>query len=206
MIALDNQLIKEIMQAKARRTPSPFVLNDMLRAYFSNLSERFLSPINRYFASLYPPSTYSVSIEPLALSPFRTADCLRSLQDGALHAVKFKASIKPNTRTEFYRMYLNSVNHILWLQRKTLAGERELKRRQVRTICDLDLGTWCSEQRDEADIRRLLSVLHRTLLDTMTKSPGGVELSVEQKKRLERQQDILISRLPDELKHWQRPP
>lgn len=54
--------------------------NAMLRRYFADITERFLSPLNRYVSSLIPPQGLSGGDSAAKIKPFNTDAFLASLK------------------------------------------------------------------------------------------------------------------------------
>ncbi|KAJ3250956.1 Protein dennd6a, partial [Borealophlyctis nickersoniae] len=50
-LAKDKKLIKDVVEAAIRGRPAS-ILNNMLRRHFTDLTERFLQPLNRHFEGL----------------------------------------------------------------------------------------------------------------------------------------------------------
>lgn len=53
-MAKDRQLLKMLAEATVRGHPPDWVLNNILRRHFVDLTEKFLAPLNRYFDTLIP--------------------------------------------------------------------------------------------------------------------------------------------------------
>lgn len=54
VISRDRELVKMLTEASVRGYPPDWVLNNILRRHFVDLTEKFLVPLNRYFSTLIP--------------------------------------------------------------------------------------------------------------------------------------------------------
>ncbi len=112
--------------------------NGMLRRYFSDLTERFLQPLNRYVASLVP-SVSDVPTspgEPLRIKPFNTTDFLASLKANGTPLLLKNRNIPTGAalRQSLYIDFLKCPNFSLWLHAKVAAAEEDNWGRRVKAL------------------------------------------------------------------------
>ncbi|KAI8884960.1 DUF1630-domain-containing protein, partial [Backusella circina FSU 941] len=115
VISRDRELIKMLTEASVRGYPPDWVLNNILRRHFVDLTEKFLAPLDRYFNTLIPPCGDKVR-----LKPFQADQFLKSLKDHP-PLLPFKSSFKTRTdpMKELYSQFLKCGNFATWLQQRT---------------------------------------------------------------------------------------
>ncbi|EIE82690.1 hypothetical protein RO3G_07395 [Rhizopus delemar RA 99-880] len=106
VISKDRELIKMLTEANVRGYPPDWVLNNILRRHFVDLTEKFLVPLNRYFSTLIPVNP----CEPSRLKPFQTDQFMKSLKEHGPQ-LPFKSTFKTRTSTtdptkELYSQFL----------------------------------------------------------------------------------------------------
>ncbi|KAG1174163.1 hypothetical protein G6F70_005174 [Rhizopus microsporus] len=130
VISKDRALIKMLAEASVRGYPPDWVLNNILRRHFVDLTEKFLVPLNRYFSTLIPVNISSN--EPLRLRPFQTDQFMKSLKAHGPQ-LPFKSTFKTRTSTidptkELYSQFLKCGNFATWLQQRTAKAEIEMNK------------------------------------------------------------------------------
>ncbi|KAI8886570.1 DUF1630-domain-containing protein [Backusella circina FSU 941] len=111
-IARDRNLIKMLTEATVRGYPPDWVLNNILRRHFVDLTEKFLVPLNRYFSTLIPVDLSSNDGQPPRLRPFQSDQFMKSLKEHGPQ-LPFKSTFKTRTSTtdptkELYSQFLKS--------------------------------------------------------------------------------------------------
>ncbi|KAI8357873.1 hypothetical protein EDC96DRAFT_554000 [Choanephora cucurbitarum] len=109
VIARDRELVKMLTEASVRGYPPDWVLNNILRRHFVDLTEKFLVPLNRYFSTLIPVDI-SIRGEVPRLRPFQTDQFMKSLKEHGPQ-LPFKSTFKTRTSTsdptkELYSQFL----------------------------------------------------------------------------------------------------
>ncbi|KAI7898126.1 uncharacterized protein BX663DRAFT_525807 [Cokeromyces recurvatus] len=132
VISKDRELIKMLTEATVRGYPPDWVLNNILRRYFVDLTEKFLVPLNRYFSTLIPVNITNRDIP--RLKPFQTDQFMKSLKEHGPQ-LPFKSTFKTRTSTtdptkELYSQFLKCGNFATWLQQRTTRAEAEIKKRR----------------------------------------------------------------------------
>ncbi|CAG8476394.1 1524_t:CDS:2 [Acaulospora colombiana] len=178
VIAKDKAILKKFAEAAVRGYPPDYLLNNMLRRYFVDLTEKFLVPLNRYFSTLIPFHITLSSHESPQLKPFKTDNFLKSLQEH-------------EAQNELRRRYLKVLcedDVQKWIIGK---HEMELVDLLVRIRDELKL----SAQPDSASSQSLPPTAVR---DNNGESPST--LTSKQREKLRLQANIIISGLPRDLR------
>ncbi|ORY93744.1 hypothetical protein BCR43DRAFT_516764 [Syncephalastrum racemosum] len=183
VIAKDRALLKMLAEATMRGHPPDWVLNNILRRHFVDLTEKFLAPLNRYFSTLIPAQKTTGVEDPPQLRPFQTENFLRSLKEHGPPLV-FKSTFKTRTAAtdptkELYSQFLKCGNFATWLQRRTAAAQTAIDRRYIQALCEVDPARYSADVRDR-------------IRDALYSSTGslGVSMTNEQREMLcERVQD-----------------
>ncbi|KAF9214141.1 Protein dennd6a [Podila verticillata] len=158
VIAKDTNLLCMLAEATANRSSSGYLLDNILRKHFSTLTERFLVPLNRYFATLVPNdiSLSSTSQFP-HIAPFKQQTFLKYLSKNP-PAISFKTSaFKSNSEAcqTFYKDFLKCGNFATWLRLRTIAAQNELRRRYLEILSLGDVAGWV-KGRNEVELIDLL--------------------------------------------------
>lgn len=151
-ISKDRQLLKKLQDlatsaAKAGRDDAAIqaaisAANVTMRRYFADLTERFLSPLNRYVASLVPASFDLASpSEVPKIRPFNTVDFLASLKaHGTPLAIRSRSlPTGASVRQGLYLDFLKCPNFSLWLHSRVAAAEEEQRRRYIASLMQGDV-------------------------------------------------------------------
>ena len=126
-------------------------LSEMLFRSFHETTERFLTPLNRYTASLLP--RLSAEIEPkIPLpKPFDRAAFFRSLAE---HGTSLRCKPRRDI-THLYEKFPAGPTFQHWLLNHEAAIRAGLIQRQLEVIADTPLKTWCAGRtEDEIDLLR----------------------------------------------------
>ncbi|KAI9267675.1 hypothetical protein EDC94DRAFT_514694 [Helicostylum pulchrum] len=132
VISRDRELVKMLTEASVRGYPPDWVLNNILRRHFVDLTEKFLVPLNRYFSTLIPINISADGQVP-RLRPFQTDQFMKSLKEHGPQ-LPFKSTFKTRTSTtdptkELYSQFLKCGNFATWLQQRTMRAEEEMTKR-----------------------------------------------------------------------------
>ncbi|KAI9229272.1 MAG: hypothetical protein DHS80DRAFT_22538 [Piptocephalis tieghemiana] len=208
VVARDEEFLRSILSDPGLlpgALPSEvYQLNDRIRGHFSSLTDRFLAPIHRHFASLVPPIRHATtSTNPPAIKPFRVSRFLESVSDTVLGGdLRLKASFNPSARPSLYRSFLRSTNAMTWRHARSMAAEALVWRRWVQQLCDTDMKAWC-EQKGELEMVDMLARIQSHLLDdekAKHKRSETFRLTRSQRDRLYAHRDLITARLPQDLK------
>lgn len=136
-ISKDRALIKQLVEAAEGRGCSAEVANELLRKYFTDLTERFLAPLNRYVSSLIPAEfDLSSPYETPKIRPFNTTAFLSSLKT---HGTPLQLKSKnlptgPAVRQSLYVDFLQCPNFSLWLHMRIRQSQEEQYMRKLRAL------------------------------------------------------------------------
>ncbi|GAC95440.1 hypothetical protein PHSY_003016 [Pseudozyma hubeiensis SY62] len=158
-ISKDRQLLKRLQDlaasaAKAGNDDAATAAaissaNVVMRRYFADLTERFLSPLNRYVASLVPASfDLSSPSEVPKIRPFNTTDFLSSLKThGTPLAIRSRSlPTGASVRQGLYMDFLRCPNFSLWLHSRVAAAEEEQRRRYISSLLQGDVTVFGREK------------------------------------------------------------
>ncbi|KDN52162.1 DUF1630-domain-containing protein [Tilletiaria anomala UBC 951] len=133
----DRPLLKAMVDA-VEKQEGVEAANGMLRRYFSDLTERFLQPLNRYIASLVPSSGAIPTLpgEPLRIKPFNTNDFLGSLKAHGTPLLLKNRNLPTGAaiRQSLYLDFLKCPNFSLWLHAKLAAADDDNWRRRIKVL------------------------------------------------------------------------
>ncbi|KAI1320123.1 Protein dennd6a [Mortierella claussenii] len=158
VISKDTNLLCILAEATANRSSPEYLLDNILRKHFSTLTEKFLVPLNRYFATLVPSdiSLSSTSQFP-HIAPFKQQTFLKFLARNP-PAISFKTStFKSNSEAcqSFYKDFLKCGNFATWLRLRTIAAQNELRKRYLEILSLGDVVGWV-KGRNEVELVDLL--------------------------------------------------
>ncbi|KAL0093744.1 hypothetical protein F4703DRAFT_1730783 [Phycomyces blakesleeanus] len=141
VIAKDRDLLRMFAEAELRQYPPDWVLNNMLRRHFVDLTEKFLVPLNRYFSTLIPVARQVFFyLRPAPrLKPFQTDQFMKSLKEHGPQ-LPFKSTFKTRTSTtdptkELYSQFLKCGNFATWLQHRTTEAQVEINKQYSPSFC-----------------------------------------------------------------------
>ncbi|KAF9285418.1 Protein dennd6a [Mortierella alpina] len=158
VIAKDTNLLLMLAEATANRSSPGYLLDNILRKHFATLTEKFLVPLNRYFATLVPSdiSLSSTSQFP-HIAPFKPQTFLKFLAKNP-PAISFRTSTFKSTSETcqgFYKDFLKCGNFATWLRLRTIAAQNELRRRYLEILSLGDVVGWV-KGRNEVELVDLL--------------------------------------------------
>ncbi|KAF9904234.1 Protein dennd6a, partial [Lobosporangium transversale] len=157
-IAKDTNLLCMLAEATANRSSPEYLLDNILRKHFATLTEKFLVPLNRYFATLVPSDiSLSSSSQFPHIAPFKQQTFLKFLSKNP-PAISFKTStFKSNSEAcqSFYKDFLKCGNFATWLRLRTIAAQNELRRRYLEILSLGDVVGWV-KGRNEVELVDLL--------------------------------------------------
>ncbi|KAG0183266.1 Protein dennd6a [Apophysomyces sp. BC1021] len=186
VIAKDRELLRMLTEAAVRGHPQDWVLNNILRRHFVDLTEKFLVPLNRYFSTLIPVNIPNT--KPPRLRPFQTDQFMKSLKEHGPQ-LPFKSTFKTRTSTtdptkELYSQFLKCGNFATWLQLRTTEAQAEMNKRYVQSLCDVD------PSRSSADLKlRIQEVLYPS---SMSCSDLANAMTDKQREQLYKRLDSLL--------------
>ncbi|KAL2918131.1 hypothetical protein HK105_202058 [Polyrhizophydium stewartii] len=140
-LSRDKRLLKDLIEAGAQGQPVQ-AINNMIRRHFTELTDRFLQPLNRYFESLVVGNPAQMTLSCLRsrpeIKPFRQDTFLRQIEQSVPSLpVSAKRPIP-----DLYRLFLKSPSFAAWLQHRTAEVGREWRQKYFDTICAADIDGW----------------------------------------------------------------
>ncbi|KAF9925694.1 Protein dennd6a [Linnemannia zychae] len=157
-IAKDTNLLCMLAEATANRSSPDYLLDNILRKHFVTLTEKFLVPLNRYFATLMPSDiTLSSTSQFPHIAPFKQQNFLKFLAKNP-PAITFKTStFKSSSEAcqSFYKDFLKCGNFATWLRLRTIAAQNELRKRYLEILSLGDVAKWV-KGRNEVEVVDLL--------------------------------------------------
>ncbi|KAI8335501.1 hypothetical protein BC941DRAFT_430502 [Chlamydoabsidia padenii] len=165
VVAKDRDLLRMLTEATVRGHPPDWLLNNILRHHFVDLTEKFLLPLNRYFRTLIPNDRTSLGpdMKSLQLRPFQTDQFMKSLKEHG-SPLPFKSTFKTRTSTsdptkELYAQFLKCGNFATWLQQSTTVAQQHLDKHYLHQLCHVDP----KRSHTEAAVKVIRDILVRTL-------------------------------------------
>ncbi|ORZ12233.1 hypothetical protein BCR42DRAFT_79445 [Absidia repens] len=144
VIEKDKALLRMLTEATVRGYPPDWLLNNMLRHYFVELTEKFLVPLNRYFNTLIPNERVVLGsdMKPPQLRPFQTDQFMKSLKEHG-SPLPFKSTFKTRTSTtdparELYSQFLKCGNFATWLQQSITVAQQHIDKSYLVQLCLVD--------------------------------------------------------------------
>ncbi|ORX62074.1 DUF1630-domain-containing protein [Hesseltinella vesiculosa] len=185
VVQKDKELLRMLTEATVRGHPPDWLLNNILRRHFVDLTEKFLVPLNRYFRTLIPnvaPSNVRQSSSPPQLRPFQTDQFMKSLKENGTPLL-FKSTFKTRTAAtdpakELYSQFLKCGHFATWLQQSITTTQQHLDRKYLDHLCQWQPGTRIAEN--------LIKII-RDILDESTSSWANLTsmLTTQQRQKLE---------------------
>ncbi|KAM3588785.1 hypothetical protein VKS41_001223 [Umbelopsis sp. WA50703] len=197
-IAKDKALLKMLVESRVRGHSSAYVLNNILRRHFADMTERFLAPLNRYFDQLLPShSIISKKSGQSQLKPFQADQFLRFLKANGPQ-LQFRSTFKTrgDPAREFYTQFLKCGNFATWLRLRTNQAQKEIRERYIRMLCDTNVIQMVSSSR-EVETVDLLVQFQEAL--NLAQNDEEMQNSMDIEK-LQLQIDTIIQTLPDDLR------
>ncbi|KAG2187540.1 hypothetical protein INT44_005229 [Umbelopsis vinacea] len=201
-ISKDKALLKMLVESRVRGHSSAYVLNNILRRHFADMTEKFLTPLNRYFHQLLPTNVSSSTLKKGQgqLKPFQSDQFYRFLKDNP-PSLQFKSTFKARATTgdpvrEFYTQFLKCGNFATWLRLRTNEAQNEIKHRYIRKLCDADVTRKITSSREVEAVDLL--VRYQDALHLVQDEDAHNTLDME---KLQKQIDIIIRTLPADLRN-----
>ncbi|KAL7748339.1 hypothetical protein RI367_006300 [Sorochytrium milnesiophthora] len=189
VVGRDKNLLKSITELSLKNPDNDFVIDNMIRRHFAELTSKFLQPLEVYFASLVPSQLPLIPRRlPIELKPFNQDAFLKSLADcTAPFPLKSRISRRSDWM-DLYRAFLRSGNFATWLELRIDNATVTLHQRYMAGLLATDLAEW-AKRHPESKIVELYSCIAQ-LMSMAVKFP----VARAQVRQLERQtQDMLAA-------------
>ncbi|CAG2105847.1 unnamed protein product [Medioppia subpectinata] len=188
----DREILKKLVKGVESRRPSE-VQSALLRRFFTELTQSFLIPLERYFASLMP---LQKNVSPFKRTPilqhFRPDDFLRSLETSG---PQLTSGVKGDW-TGLYTKFLRCPNFVCWYDTRLREANQKLRVLHMEAISAANLTDWI---RDKAEVEVVDLILR--LKDKLSAvESDGLPLNGETVDKLRANLNQLIDTLPEDLK------
>lgn len=162
----------------------------ILLQHIATLTERFLSPLNRYFGTLSTPNTTATILSsPLPAESFHPAEFLASLDTHGT-PVRFRgAAPQARTRERFYLRFLGSPQFKSWLRDRTLAAGEVRRGRWLAELEAVDVEEWIGERggRADSEVNELVGRLEREAVSEDAGRGGRLRQQATRLRQLQRE-------------------
>jgi len=212
----DKALLQRLEDLLAQPDASPTTTtrkaeraNLVVRRYFLRLTELFLIPLERYFASRLMPRLSDTS--PFDQAPrlrrFDAREFLSTIgKDGRL-----AKGIKIERERELYARFLRSENFKIWYKSRRLEALAHLRTLYIQALVDADMGAWVASQTltsDDAHLRLVdMYILLTSFLSPTPPPPGRKStrpppppLEPAAHQALTRHVNLILSALPTDIR------
>ncbi len=135
-LSKDREILKKLLRGIDSARPAE-AQNALLRRFFIELTQSFLIPLERYFASLMPLArNLSPFKRPPVMAHFRIEDFI-----GTLDATgpQLTTGIKGDW-TGLYRRFLRSPNYVAWYNARMAEATDKLRALHIEAIADANLA------------------------------------------------------------------
>ena len=186
----DREILKKLLKGIESSRPME-AQNALLRRFFIELTQTFLIPLERYFASLMPLARN--------LSPFKRTPALQnfSIDDfiSTLDATgpQLTTGIKGDW-TGLYRRFLRSANFVAWYNARAKEANDKIRALHIEAICDTNLATMVHDK-PEVEIVDLILKLKENIINA---NNGSIQLSASTLQRLRSNMRSIIQVLPED--------
>jgi hypothetical protein len=164
------------------------------------MTEKFLTPLNRYFDQLVPTHVSSLSSKKNQgqLKPFQVDQFYRFLKENG-PPLQFRSTFKARATTgdpirEFYTQFLKCGNFATWLRLRTNEAQNEIRHRYIRMLCNTDVSKQIASSR-EVEAVDLLVRFQDALTLIQNEDDGH-----EDAEKIQLQIDTIIQTLPADLR------
>ncbi|KJE91019.1 hypothetical protein CAOG_02223 [Capsaspora owczarzaki ATCC 30864] len=164
----------------------------LLRQHFAALTDAFMGPLERYFASLLPLQRHISPWKHLpALSRFVPEDFLKSVEQLGPQVT----SGRKGDWIGLYKAFLECPNFKEWHQGKQREANDRLRKLYLEKVCEADLAQWVQDK----DELHLVDLLVR-LREEMTNPASQRFITPAMSRQFGAHIDLILSKLPNDLR------
>lgn len=186
----EREILKKLLKGIESKRPSE-AQNALLRRFFIELTQSFLIPLERYFASLMPlAKNLSPFKRPPLLQHFKIEDFISTLD---ATGPQLTSGIKGDW-TGLYRRFLRSPNFVCWYHNRMKEANDKLLELHLESICDSNVLN-SIENKPEVEIVDLILKLKENIKNA---NEGHVQISAEIVERVKSNIMLIISKLPED--------
>lgn len=184
LMPVDKDVIRQLLRENSRGRFTHAANNEILRRHFVKLTEAFLIPLERYFATLMPLAKHISPFQPPQIAPFNETHFLQSLSRDRPSVTGSLSKDK-----QLYSKFLRSANFQGWLQGKEREARTKLTQVHLQSFLQCDLPALL-RQKTEIEIVDVYLRLHDLIKVTKCKNS---------RERLQSQLKDVIKCLPKDL-------
>ena len=132
----DKTILKKLQSTNSQQRPDT-VQNALLRRFFLELTQSFIIPLERYFASLLPlRKYYQVNRKPPKIKEFDNEEFLKTLDQ---YGPQLTSGLKGDWK-ELYKNFLSTPNFRFWLSNRRQEANAKIFSLYIETLanCSLD--------------------------------------------------------------------
>ncbi|CAM2711919.1 unnamed protein product [Rotaria socialis] len=175
----DKVILRKLQSTNSNQRPDT-VQNTLLRRFFLELTQSFIIPLERYFASLLPlRKYYQANREPPTIKEFDNEEFLKTLDQ---YGPQLTSGLKGDWK-ELYKHFLSTPNFRLWLSHRRLEANAKIYSLYIEKIA------YCRLEQD-LNISQLTEI---ELIDLVIKFKDLIQ-------RIETKHDELLIRIDQKLK------
>ena len=131
----DKAILKKLQSTTAQQRPDT-VQNTFIRRFFLELTQSFIIPLERYFASLLPlRKYYQANRKPPTIKDFDNEEFLKTLDQ---YGPQLTSGLKGDWK-ELYRHFLSTPNFRLWLSNRRQEANAKIFSLYIETIANCRL-------------------------------------------------------------------
>lgn len=186
----DREILKKLLKGIESARPIE-AQNSLLRRWYIELTQTFLIPLERYFASLMPlAKNLSPFKRPPILQVFKIEDFISTLDSTG---PQLTTGIKGDW-TGLYRRFLRSPNFVCWYSTRMQEATDKLRALHIEAICDSNLVNLVHDK-PEVEIVDLILKLKENI---HTATIGQTRLAASTIERLRANLHKIINVLPED--------
>ncbi|KAI9293083.1 DUF1630-domain-containing protein [Neoconidiobolus thromboides FSU 785] len=144
LIVKDKTIINQLITSLLKGDRSATILNNKLRRYFGELTERFLAPLNRYMTTLTPNyNQYNNSDINIIkgkkghMNKFKNEEFLKLIEEDKQIFINNKTQLSFNK--EIYKQFLRCGNFATWLHDRIQFYEGQERKLYLEQLCNLNI-------------------------------------------------------------------
>ncbi|KAF7492016.1 Protein DENND6A [Sarcoptes scabiei] len=186
----DREILKKLLNG-IENSRSSEAQKLILHRFLAELTQSFLIPLERYFASLMPLArNLSPFKRPPLLHHFKIDDFINSLDATGPHLT----SLVKGDWNGLYRRFLRSPNFVCWYNSRMKEANRKILKLHLDTICDTNLVSLL-EDKPEIEIVDFILRLKENL---ETVNVNHLQLPDETLEKLQNNMEKIIEKLPED--------
>ena len=188
----DREILKKLLKGVESKRPTE-VQSAILRRFLMELTQSFLIPLERYFASLMP---LQKNVSPFKRTPilqhFRPEEFLKSLETSGPQLT----SLIKGDWTGLYRKFLRCPNFVSWYDTRLREANQKLRALHIESICAANLKDWIQDKAEVEVVDLILRLKDKVSLAETDSLPLDGQIVDKLKSNV----NDIIDTLPEDLK------